>query len=172
MASPAAFAPGPGGLDEPRTKRICCRCSAAPKNVSPRSARMKAERSVAVERIAPDAHAPLGLRKVVTSCGLAPGLTTYPWRNGAGSVILLVGNVVCVRPAASKTTSWSSVRNDLPVTASAMRPTTMLSVFEYSYREPGLKTSPSPRTQVMIPMGETYPRGLLVACLAKPRDLV
>jgi hypothetical protein len=70
------LAPGPGGLDEPRTKRICSRCSAAPKNFRPRSARMKADRSAGVETIAPEAHAPLGLRKVVTSWGRAPGSTT------------------------------------------------------------------------------------------------
>ena len=64
---------------------------------------MNAERSVGVETIAPDAHAPLGLRKRVTSFGSVWGLTTYPWMYGAGSEIRRVGKLVCVRLAGPNT---------------------------------------------------------------------
>ena len=58
--------------------------------------------------MAPDAQAPLGLRKVVTSWGGFRGSTPYPWMNGVGNEILRVGNVVCLSPAGRKTSLESS----------------------------------------------------------------
>lgn len=74
-----------------------------------------------------------------------------------------VGNDVIRRPAGSNTSASSRFRYDWPATASAMSATTMLSVFEYSYRDPGANSSGSARTQSMIPVGATNPVGSFVA---------
>ena len=133
---------------------------------------MNAPRSSGVDTMAPDAHAPLGLSAVVTSCGGCPGGTTYPRICGAGSEMRRVGNVVCLSPARAKTSRERRRPYDRPVTRSAIRPTTMLSVLEYSYFEPGGNASPSDRTQSMIPDGRTYLRGSRSACLANSSDRV
>ena len=116
---------------------------------------MNAERSVGVETTAPDAQAPLGLRKRVTSLGSAFGLTRYPWMYGAGSEIRRVGKLVWVRLAGPNTMSLSRAGYGVPETVSAMSPTTMLSVLEYSYFEPGVNSSGDLRTQSMISVGAT-----------------
>ena len=46
-------------------------------------------------------------------------------------------------------------RVSAPETVSAMSPTTMLSVLEYSYFEPGVNSSGDLRTQSMISVGAT-----------------
>ena len=48
----------------------------------------------------------------------------------------------------------------------------MLSVFEYSYFEPGVNLTPCDRTQLMILFGETKPVGSFSACFLKPSDSV
>src|SRR6516165_6731722 len=126
---------------------------------------MKVPRSAGVETMAPDAHAPLGLRNMVTSCGGLPGSTSYPCIDGVGNEILRVGKVVCLSPAGPKTSvdrSWPNARS---VTRCAISPTTMLSVFEYSYREPGVNARPFLPTHPIIRIGDTYPRGSVIACV-------
>ena len=55
---------------------------------------------------------------------------------------------------------------------SAISPTTMLSVLEYSYRAPGRNTSLSRATQEMILAGDTYAFGAVWNCFTNPSDLV
>ncbi len=92
--------------------------------------------------------------------------------NGTGSEIRRVGKEVSVSPVGSKTMSFSSVPYGVPVTASAIRPTTMLSVLEYSYFDAGVKFSGSLRTQPTTSRGVTNPRGSFVACSANPSERV
>ena len=93
---------------------------------------MKALRSRGVETIAPEAHAPLGLRKVRDVLRRLAGRHDVAVDERPRQREACVGNEVSRSPAGPKTISAQQRAVRLAGDLSAIRPTTMLSVFEYS----------------------------------------